>query len=66
MTDVIKNGLAYFFQGVKDCLNGFYKLYELKKTSNKEIEADAVSKKPLSVLEQRRAANRTPTVRKTQ
>lgn len=54
MADVFRNGLGYFFQGVKDCLYGIIRIYEFQKSVQDDDTQE--QKKPLSVLAQRRAA----------
>lgn len=56
MADVLRNGLGYFFQGVKDCLYGLVRIYEFQKGADQNEANAADLSKPMSVLAQRRAA----------
>lgn len=60
MADVLRNGLGYFFQGIKDCLYGIVRIYEFQKSAESDNDTQE-QKKPLSILAQRRAASATST-----
>lgn len=57
MALVAKNGLGYFFRGVRDSFYGFYRLYLLHYDSSKP-EEEPPEPKHTSMLARRRALER--------
>lgn len=66
MADVLRNGIGYFAQGVRDCLRGIGKIYEFQKSASEQCGAAEEQNRPLSVLAQRRAATVPVTAKKVQ